>query len=88
MSEKRINNAQDVYQFVEDLRNEASRRGMNELSTELANALRLGSSALEILGAVRQVMVDNREHVTRLLGPDGRSRADQVIAFVDKSFGR
>jgi len=43
---------------------------------------------LEILGAIRQTVIDNHDAVGRLLGPDGKSRAEQAIAFVDRSFGR
>ena len=78
MSASPIKNAGDVYQFVGDLKAEAERQGMAELADRLQNNLLLGSSALEILGAVRQTVIDNRGVVGRLLGKDGKSRAEQV----------
>ena len=88
MSALSIKNAGDVYQFVDDLKTEAKRSDMNQLADQLENALLLGSSALEILGAVRQAVVDNHNNIERLLGPDGKDRAEGVIAFVDRAFGR
>src|SRR4051812_844653 len=88
MTARPINDIGDVYQFVGDLRAVAARRGMTALPTQLESALKLGSSALEILGAIREILINNNEQVGRLLGPDGEAQAKQVIAFVDKSFGR
>jgi len=87
MSANPINNTGEVYQFVESLRTEASRRGITSLATQLENALNLGSSGLEILGAIRQIITENLQIIRQLLGPDGSSRGEQIIAFVDKSFG-
>jgi TonB family protein len=36
----------------------------------------------------RQVVIGNRIDVERLLGPEGTSRIEQVVAFVDEAFGR
>lgn len=80
--------AADVYGFVDELKKEAKRRDAISLVAQLDNALRLGSSGLEILGAVRQVMIENRSEIERCLGNTGIEKANQVIAFVDKAFGR
>jgi hypothetical protein len=88
VSAHQINNLGDVYQFVEILKTEASQRGLTNLATQLENALKLGSSGLEILGAIRQIIIENREIIRQLLGPDGRSRGEQIIDFVDRSFRR
>ena len=88
MCEAAIKESADVYHFVENLKAKAESKGMDEFVARLGNAMRLGSSTLEILGAIRQTIIENRETVGRLLGPEGEIGAEQVIAFVDKAFGR
>ena len=88
MSTSRITTAEDVYRFVDRLKLESEKHGANALSAELDDALHLGSSGLEILGAVRQTMIANLPAIERLLGPTGKEEAKQVIAFVDSAFGR
>ena len=88
MNANRINSAADVYQIVERLKAESSKLGLDDLTTELDNALRLGSSGLEILGAIRNIFIQKRAMVEKLLGDSGKDQAGQVITFVDKAFGR
>jgi hypothetical protein len=83
-----IDNVGVVYQFVEDLKVEAARCGMTELVIQLEDALRLGSSGLEIIGAIRQITINHLEIIDKMLGSDGRSRAKRVIDFVDNAYGR
>jgi hypothetical protein len=88
MTTKKITTAGDVYQFVERLKTASQQDGTPELYRQLDQAMRVGSSSLEILGAIRQAVIGNRSDIERLLGPDGRLCADQVVAFVDKAYGR
>jgi hypothetical protein len=88
MSALQINTAEDVYQFGERLKSECQKAGAMELFGQLDEALHLGSSGLEILGAIRQTIMDDRAAIERLLGPAGTGEAKQVVAFVDMAFGR
>lgn len=88
MSTTQIKTADDVYQFVERLQLECQKNGATDLLAQLDDALHLGSSGLEILGAVRQTVINNRALITRLLGTDGKDEANQVLIFVDRIFGR
>jgi hypothetical protein len=88
MNTGKITTAEDVYNFAKTLESMSQRSGVTQLARQLDNAMRLGSSGLEILGAIRQVVIGNRTDVERLLGPEGTSRIDQVVAFVDEAFGR
>ena len=81
-------NTDDVYHFVERLMSECRKGNELGLLGQLDDALHLGSSGLEILGAIRKVLVENRGVVVRLLGSTGGAAADKVIAFVDKAYGR
>jgi hypothetical protein len=83
-----INNAGDVYQFVERLKMQCQENGQTELHKKLDDALHLGSSGLEIIGAIQQTLKNNYNVIEQLLGSEGKIAADQVIAFVDKAFGR
>jgi hypothetical protein len=67
---------------------ESEKHGAHTIASELREALQLGSSGLEILGAIRLALIVNRTGIERLLGPAGIEEADQVIAFVDRAFGR
>ena len=80
--------ANDVNAFVAQLKTEAEKHGKTDFTSELDDALHLGSSGLEILGAIQKTLVENQGEVESLLGSDGCQRATDVIAFVDKAFGR
>jgi hypothetical protein len=83
-----IRSTEAVYQLVEQLKAACKKTSSPELLKQIESAVGVGGSALEILGAVRQTMIANRNEVERLLGPGGRRQIDEVIAFVDKAFGR
>ena len=83
-----ITTANDVYAFVTQLKTQAETHGDADLAGKLDDALHLGSSGLEILGAIRETLVENHSQVETLVGSDGWQKAVQVIAFVDKAFGR
>lgn len=81
-------NIDEVYRIVEHLIVKAGERGPTELTMQLDDALHVGSSGLEILGAIRQVIIENRDCLDQLLAPTEIDQVDQVISFVDKAFGR
>ena len=83
-----MNNANDVYKFVDQLKLACQKAGETKLFEQLDNALRLGSSGLEILGAIRGVLLKNHALIQELLDSTNRAQVDQVIAFVDKAYGR
>jgi hypothetical protein len=88
MTPSTITTAGDVYAFVAQLKTEAEKRGDTDFTTELDDALHLGSSGLEIMGAIRKALIENQFKVESFLGSGGREKAAQVITFVDKAFGR
>jgi hypothetical protein len=88
MTDFTITTTNDIYAFVAQLKTEAEKRGDTDFASELDDALHLGSSGLEILGAIRKTLVENHGEVESLLGSDGWKKAANVIAFVDRAFGR
>ncbi len=88
MDKLNISEANDVYQFVERLKVACRKHNALRLFKELDDALCLGSSGLEILGAIRQAILKNRGEAERLLCEGGKEEIDGVVAFVDRAFGR
>jgi hypothetical protein len=88
MNAPHTTNTDDVYRFVERLMPECRKGDEPVLLGQLDDALHLGSSGLEILGAIRKALIENREVIARLIGGTGVAEADGVIAFVDKAYGR
>jgi hypothetical protein len=78
----------DVYMFVDRLKLESLKQGSTHLAKELDDALHMGSSGLEIMGAIRQAILDHHSLIQKLLGPDRLDEANRVVAFVDKAYGR
>ena len=83
-----IKSTDDVYRFVEQLKETARQNGCQELYTELDDALLVGSSSLEILGAIRQAILRNWVHIHAIGRPKDLTDAKIVIDFVDAAFGR
>jgi len=81
-----IKSASEVYAFVAQLKTEAEKHGDSDFVSELDDALHLGSSGLEIMGAIRKKLIQNHSKVKSLLGSDGWKKAERVIAFVDNAF--
>lgn len=79
--------ANDVYRLVERLKATCQQEGSRDMFKQLGDAMNLGSSALEILGAIRQVILKNQHDAERLLAENGKADIDAVIAYVDKAFG-
>lgn len=88
MTDCMITSANDVYAFVAQLRTEAEKRGDTDFATNVDEALHLGSSGLEIMGAIRKILIENHAKLESFGGSEARNKAAQVIAFVDKAFGR
>lgn len=88
MTAHTITTADEIYAFIAQLKAEAEKQRDTNFATELDNAFYLGSSGLEILDAIRKSLIENRGKVESLLGADGQNKAAQVIAFVDRAFGR
>ena len=80
-------NVNEVYAFVRCLMAAAEKDGRTELIEQLDDALHLGSSGLEILGTIRNIVADNLEIIFALMGPSSRHEVEEIIAFADKMYG-
>lgn len=88
MDAQTIRTAADIYEFVQQLKIECNRNGRADLTARFDDAFTLGSSGLEILGAIRKIFSEERFEIERLLGRNGKNGVDAVISFVDGAFGR
>ena len=88
MSEQEFASIQDVWRFAENARRAAEARGLTQLAGQFYDALNLGSSALEILGAIQKIVLENREILNEVLPTASQADTQRVIAFVDAAFGR
>jgi hypothetical protein len=75
----------EVYDLTEQAISLCRSQGKPELAAQLERALGLGSSPLEILGAIRAAFVQNSQTLEGMLG---QSAVADVVAFVDKAYGR
>lgn len=88
MTTPTINKVEDVFRFADHLKSECERSGETGLAEQIDDAMHLGSSTLEILGALRQIILGNAASIHQLLGEAGNAEADQVVEFVNKAYGR
>jgi hypothetical protein len=88
LSVSQIKTTDEFYGFISRLKSACQVHDARKLCEDLDHALKLGSSGLEIMGAVMNTIVSNRNQVEHLLGSDAREQVDELIAFVDRAFGR
>jgi hypothetical protein len=79
-----ITNAGQVYDLANLLIERSSAEGLCDIAQKLDDAMHLGSSALEILGAIRQVLVDDSGRITKLVD---KGDLDEAIQFVSRTYG-
>jgi hypothetical protein len=83
-----INTANDVYQFVDQLKIKLEKRKNLELVKQLDDALCSGSSGLEILGAIQNILVENIGAIESAIAPNELNALNQVISYVNRVYGR
>jgi hypothetical protein len=88
MERSEIRTANDVYEFVEQLKAACLEKGAVELYKQFNDSMRLGSSGLEILGAIRGTIIANRKEIEGILGLGAREDIDHIIVFVNRAYGR
>jgi len=79
-----IATAQEVYDFVDMAMQQCRLRGLNDIEKQLDDALHLGSSGMEILGAIKAVFIAQGKQLEKVLD---REKIDEIVVFVNKAFG-
>ncbi|HTN73983.1 MAG TPA: hypothetical protein VL096_02005 [Pirellulaceae bacterium] len=72
-----------VYAFVDQAILEAQKHGRDDIAKRLSDALQLGSSALEILNAIRAELRSEGVVIDTWLD---RSTREDIIKFVNRAF--
>lgn len=74
-----------IYDFVERTIQEANKHGRADIAERLDEALQLGSSPLEILGAIS---IELRKEGTIIDSWFDRQERERVLCFIDQAYGR
>lgn len=80
-----ISNPGQVYLLTEKLVNTCQEHGYTGIAKQLREALWTESSALEILGKIRMVIL---QHIIDLQRLEDRTVLDEAIRYIDQVFGR
>lgn len=88
MTTPAITTTDEIYAFIAQLKIEAEKRMDTDLVIELDSALHLGSSGLEVLGAIRKTLIENQSKMESFLNSIELNKLTQIIIFIDKAFGR
>ncbi|QDU34674.1 hypothetical protein KS4_27450 [Poriferisphaera corsica] len=78
--------ADNVYQYVNDTISVCKTQKHDTIAKDLENAMKLGGSGLEILGGIKQVLIENQISLNRL-GFE-QDKLDQVIQFINQCYMR
>lgn len=80
-----ISNVWSLYELTNRLIMDCRMNDCRDIAEELENAKCLGSSGLEIVGAIGKIITDNRH---RLMEFENEKELRAAIAFVDRCYGR
>ena len=80
-----ISSVSDVYEFVNEAIRLCREQEYEDIATRLEEAMHLGSSALEIIGAIRSILIEGQPELLSVLDKDS---IQEVIHFIDASYGR
>jgi hypothetical protein len=79
-----VETLEEVYKFVDRAMEEAVKHGRLDIAKKLEDALHLGSSSLEILGAIKVVLSQEATTIDSWLN---KSEREEAINFVSQAFG-
>lgn len=74
----------DIYAFTDTVTRRCREKGCEDIAQRLDDALQLGSSGLEILGAIKTVLVSETSRLEKLVD---RTALQETINFVNRAFG-
>ena len=79
-----ISTTQELYTLVDFVIRQSRMRGHLDIAQQLDDAIHLGSSGLEILGAVKTIFVAHNVQLQNFLE---REKIESVINFVTRDYG-
>lgn len=79
-----ITTTDDVYQFTELAMRKCREHGYGDVAQQLDDAMHLGSSGLEILGAIKTTFIAQAATLERVVD---KGKMEAVVQYVNKAFG-
>jgi hypothetical protein len=79
-----ISTTTELYEIAEHAISECRKHGYDGVAQKLDDAMHLGSSGLEILGAIRAVCTSNEGTLVKVIGQD---QVDEIVHYVNKAYG-
>ncbi len=79
-----ITTTSEVYKFVEIAIGRCREHGWDDLAQQLDSAMHLGSSGMEILGAIKAIFVDQTARLEKVVD---KASIEEVIKHANKAFG-
>jgi hypothetical protein len=74
----------EVYEFTELAIRRCREQGYDDVAQQLDAAMHLGSSGLEILGAIKTTFIAHAEPLETVVD---KGKMQEILRYVDKAFG-
>ena len=79
-----ITTTNEVYEFTELTMKKCREHGYDDIAQQFDDAMHLGSSGLEILGAIKAVLMSNAARMENVVD---KAEAQEVVKYVNRVFG-
>ena len=79
-----ITTTNQVYDIINRIIQESRIVGHEDIAKRLDDAMRLGSSGLEILGGIKKALLMSRNEIEKFTA---KSEIDEIVHFVNRAFG-
>ena len=79
-----ITTTNEVYEFAELAVKKCRKHGYDDVAQQLDDAMHLGSSGLEILGAIRATLIGQAETLEKVVD---KTEMQDIVKYVNRAFG-
>lgn len=79
-----ITTTNEIYEFTELAVKKCREHGYDSVAQELDDAMHLGSSGLEILGAIRATLVSQGTTLEKVVD---KAKMQEIVSYVNRAFG-
>lgn len=80
-----ITTTDEIYELTKAVMQKCREQGFGDVAQELDDAMHLGSSGLETLGAIRATFITRAATLEKVMD---KSEMREVITYVSRAFGR
>lgn len=74
----------EIYEFTELAMQKCREHGYDDVAQQLDDAMHLGSSGLEILGAIKATFIDETATLEKVVD---KTKIQDVVKYVNRAFG-